>query len=184
MHHIWLGRKKTSSYCLWATYFKRVFHSHYNVLFHSHFLGSSVAPHKEAESLWEGAVHQERFGEAGMMEKTVFLEKDISDGGASMMQTVPRESHECHLHGGHLVGGCRHTWNQPEQQREKNLSTQPTSDQLVTFLLPEVLVLPRGKGHLKPCLLPLLPHSHLEGRTLSRVPCAIWHVLISYLFYA
>lgn len=118
------------------------------------------------------------------MEKTVFLEKDISDGGASMMQTVPRESHECHLHGGHLVGGCRHTWNQPEQQREKNLSTQPTSDQLVTFLLPEVLVLPRGKGHLKPCLLPLLPHSHLEGRTLSRVPCAIWHVLISYLFYA
>ena len=117
------------------------------------------------------------------MEKTVFLE-DISDGGASMMQTVRRESHEHHLHGGHLVGGCRHTWNQPEQQRETNLSTQPTSDHLVTFLLPEVLVLPRGKGHLKPCLLPLLPHSYLEGRTLSRVPCAIRYVLISYLFYA
>lgn len=117
-----------------------------------------------------------------MMEKIVFLEKDISGGGASMMQTVPRESHEHHLHGGHHVGGRRDTWNQPEHQYEKNFSMQPASDQLVTFLLPAVLVLPRWKGHLKPSPLPFLPHSHLNRRTLSRAPYAIWYVLISYLF--
>lgn len=118
------------------------------------------------------------------MEKIAFLEKDISDGRVSMKQTVPRESHKHHLHGGHPVGGRRDTWDQPEQQYEKNLSMQPASDQIVTFLLPAVLVLSRQKGHLKPCPLPFLPHSHLNRRTLSRVSCAIWQFLIRYLFYA
>lgn len=74
-------------------------------------------------------LYQERFCEAGVMDRILFFEKDISDGGGSVMLTVPRESHGHHLHRGHHIGGHRDPGNQLEQQYEKNLSTQQASDQ-------------------------------------------------------
>lgn len=77
------------------------------------------------------------------MDRLLFFEKDISDGGGSMMLTVPRESHGHHLHRGHHIGGHRDPGNHLEQQYEKNLSTQPASDHLP---LPRGVSSSKGEG--------------------------------------